>query len=253
MRAKRFMAALTVLSLLPALCACAQNKAALRKEAEATRDLAEAYMGEGKYRLALRQLKKAETLNPEDSIVQNDLGLVYLALEDPQQAVEHFERALELNPEYNAVLNNLGAAYLAMRQWDKAEEVFTRLNHDLMYASPHLPLHNLGYVHYQKGNYAKAIEYYKRALEFAPEFSQSYRGMGRAYMAMRQYQQAIRALEKAVELAPQFAEAYLDLAEAYGAAGRRGEALKALNTVIRMLPQSALADRARTLRMEMGL
>ncbi|HWR92010.1 MAG TPA: hypothetical protein VN300_06265, partial [Desulfobacterales bacterium] len=49
-----------------------RNKAA----AEATRNVGEAYLGGGNLTAALRELKKAESLDPEDHITQYDIGLV---------------------------------------------------------------------------------------------------------------------------------------------------------------------------------
>ncbi len=241
-----------LVALLVLFVGCGPSKALQKKQATAGRELAEAYMEEGKNRQALRELEKAQIQNPGDHLLQNDLGLVYLALGEPAKAVEPFQKAVKLNPSFSAAINNLGTAYLALREWDKAKPLFESLAHDLVYATPYLPLHNLGFVAYNQGDYELALKRYQEALDLKPDFAQSWRGMGKTYMAMGRYAEATERLQKAIELAPNFAEAYMDLAEAFLALGRKTEALDALDQVIQMLPDTPLAREAQKKRVELG-
>ena len=100
-------------ALLPA-CSYGKKGSDRKEQAIASRNLGEAYMGEGNYTKALRELLKAEQLNPNDPYLQNNLGLTYLAKGNPEKALSHFKRALERKPDYSPARNNLGTAYIAL-------------------------------------------------------------------------------------------------------------------------------------------
>ena len=227
------------------LVGCSHKDAALRKDrAEAARNLGEAYMAEGNYTKALRELLKAEQMNPADSFLQNDLGLTYMAKDDPRQAVDHFKKALKINPDYSPALNNLGTAYIALEQWDQAIECFTGVADDLLYATPYYPLTNLGYVHYKQGRYEMAERYYKEALELKSDFTKAVQGLGQVYMASGEYEKAIDKFERAVELAPKAARLHLDLGRAYEKYHDYHKAVNAYKKAAAIAAGTALADEA---------
>lgn len=217
-----------------------------RKLAEATREIGEAYMRQGDYTAALRELIKAEKLNPEDPLVHNSMGLCYMAKKRMPDAIAHFKKAVTLKPSYAPARNNLGSAYLAVQQWDAAIDVFKEISKDVLYATPHYPMANLGLAYYNKGEYRTALKYYKEALKIEPNFVVALRGVGRTYLAMNQGQLALRYLEAAVKQAPSAPEIHFDLAEAYLLVGNIEQARASYLTVVDMAPpESALAQHAR--------
>ena len=202
-------------------------------------------MQEGNYSAALRELQKAEKALPKDAFVKNDLGLVYMAKERPDLSVQYFQKAIAINPDYAPARNNLGTAYLALKDWDAAIGTFTSLSDDLVYASPHLPLSNLGWAYYNKRDFPTALKYYQAALEKNPKFVPAYRGMGQTYLVMNQFSKAIESFEKGLEIAPRFPPLYLDLAEAYKASQNPSAAVATYRKVIALFPDTDYAEQAR--------
>ncbi len=94
---------------LSLMVGCAADQIQRQKEGLANRNLGEAYMIEGKYRLALKTLLKAENLTPDDAIIQNDLGLTFLQMQKLDLAEDHFQKSIQLNPNYADAQNNLAA------------------------------------------------------------------------------------------------------------------------------------------------
>lgn len=216
-----------------------------RKLADATREIGDAYMRQGDYTAALRELIKAEELNPEDPLVHNSMGLCYMAKKRLPDAIAHFKKAVALKPSYAPARNNLGSAYLSIQEWDAAIKVFKEITKDVLYATPHYPMANLGLAYYNKGEYRTALKYYKEALKIQPNFVIALRGVGRTYLAMNQPRLALRYLESAVKQAPQAPEIHFDLAEAYLLVGNIEQARASYLTVIDMAPpESALAQHA---------
>jgi len=215
-----------------------------KKQEKASRNLGEAYMHQGDFSSALRELLKAEDLYSKDHLLQNDLGLAYMAKGRHDLAVKHFKKAVKLKPDYAPARNNLGTAYLAKREWDKAISCFKKIIDDILYATPHYPLSNLGWAYYNKKEYELAEKYYSDALKLEPNFIIALQGLGRNYMAMGRISDAVAILEKAVKKYPRSAASYFYLARAYSLSGEYKKTISAYNKAIEIVPDSPLAIEA---------
>jgi type IV pilus assembly protein PilF len=212
--------------------------------AEKTRLLGEAYLREAKFPEALKEFLKAEELYADDHMLQDDLGMAYLALGRFEQAIGHFKKALELNPDYTPARNNLGNAYAAQKDWDKAIEQYKIASSNLLYATPHYPLSNIGFVYYQQKKYDLAETYYRRALKAKRDYTGAMQGLARTYLATNRIDEAIDMLEKALELAPESAFLHYDLANAYRQKRDYKRAYTLYQKVAELQPDSDLADQA---------
>lgn len=235
---------LLFLSLSLCLVSCAADRAERKSQAEASRRLGEAHLAQGNFTGALKELLAAEKLYKKDAFLQNDLGLAYFAKEEFDLAIAHFKKALKLNPDYSEARNNLGTVYLSLEQWDNAIECFNRACANLLYATSHFALSNLGEAYRGKKDYGHSIGFYKKALKANSRFPPAHRGLGLTYMAMEDYEAAISALKKAIEYAPRFAAAYFDLGRAYTGQAATEKAISAFGKVVGLAPDSPLADRA---------
>ena len=63
---------------------------------------------------------------PENSRVQNNLGVVLVDAGQPTDAVPHYRRALELSPEYVKAQSNLGVALVHLQDFAEAQPQFER-------------------------------------------------------------------------------------------------------------------------------
>lgn len=77
-----------------------------------------------------RRLKEAQEalfsalrLQPQNMVLYNDIGGIFLQQNEKQKAISYFKRALELDPGYVVSYLNLASAYLSMNQLDKAKEL----------------------------------------------------------------------------------------------------------------------------------
>jgi Tfp pilus assembly protein PilF len=240
MKTNRFVLSLS-LFLIFCIVSCATNIEVLKKQEEASRNLGEAYMQQRNFSSALREFLKAEKLYSKDPYLQNDLGLAYMAKDRLDLAIKHFKKAVKLKPDYAPARNNLGTAYLANKEWDVAIACFKEIIDDILYATPHYPLTNLGWAHYNKKEYELAEKYYSDALRLEPNFVIALRGLGRTYIAMERAADAVAMLEKTVKKYPRSAESYFYLAKAYSLSGEYKKAISAYNKVVELAPDSPLA------------
>ena len=245
MKTNRFV--LFVLSVVVIFCivSCAANIEMRKKQEEASRNLGEAYMQQRDFTSALREFLKAEKIYSKDPYLQNDLGLAYMSKNRLDIAVKHFKKAVKMKPDYAPAINNLGTVYLAKKDWDSAIACFKEIIDDILYATPHYPLTNLGWAYYNKQEYELAEKYYCDALKLEPNFFKALLGLGRTYMAMERAADAVAILEKAVKNYPRSAESYFYLAKAYSLSGEYKKAVSAYNKVIELAPESFLAGEAK--------
>ena len=223
---------------LLALNGCAGSQHKKIEQARALRELGKEYYLAGEHTMALRQLLEAENLYPNDHLLQNYLGLVYLAKKQYEQAAEHFQKAVDLKPDFSPAKNSLGVAYLSLGRYDDAIVLFQELTRDLLYGTPHYPLTNMGFAYYKKKQYRLAEQSYKDALDIEPKYHIALRGLGRTYMAMGRYQEAIASLKEAVKVVPEFVDAYFDLGKAYLIIRDYRQALLAFEKVAALEPDS---------------
>ena len=236
---------ITCLIFISALSACTANRESLRKQSESNRMLGEEYIRQGNYTSALKYLLEAERQYANDPILHNVLGLAYMEKGHLDVAVVHFKRAIKLKPRFPEARNSLGVAYMRKGDSDAAITIFKELTLDILYPTPQIPLFNLGWMFYQKKNYAQSEIYYLETLKVSPKFIKALRGLGLTYMAMGKGRKAVTALEKAVELSPGTPLLYYDLAGAYTVSGDILKAQEAYRNVIELNPNGELADDAR--------
>ena len=214
-----------------------------KQQGEALRNLGEVYYKQGDYTSALRELLKAEALYPDDPFLQDDLGLTYKAKKRLDLAAKHFRKALEIKPDYAPAKNNLGAVYLDKKEWD-AIKYFKEVSENMLYATPHKALANLGWAYYNKEKYTLSETYYLKALDLEPKFINAQRGLGLTYIAMGRIDEAVEILERAVKNYPKFALLYDDLSKVYVLSHDYEKALDAYHKVIELAPDTAMAKEA---------
>ena len=88
------------------------------------------------------------------------------------------------------------------RNGDKAIPVLTEVTGDLLYATPHYPLANLGWAYYNKKVYDKAQYYLEEALDLKPDFFIAQLNLGRTFLATGRLHDALALFEKAAEVNP---------------------------------------------------
>jgi Tfp pilus assembly protein PilF len=225
------------------LASCADIEL-LKKQEEAGRLVGEAYMSQNDYTAALNEFLKAERTYTKDPHLHNDLGLVYMAKDQLILAIEHFKKAVDLKPDYAPARNNLGTAYLAMKNWDSAIICFKEVSRDLLYATPHYPLTNLGWAYYNKKEFDLAEQFYREALKIDPNYPIALRGLGLTYLAIGKPRDAVNLFEKAVKYS-RFPELFNDLAGTYAILKESNKAITFYKKVIDIAPGSQLAVEAR--------
>ncbi len=97
------------------------------QEVRAYDNLGAAYLRAGQLDMALVQLNKAMTLDPQSPTSFNNVGLVYIAKKNFPKAISSFQAGINLNPLLDSIIyNNLGAAFKNNGQLAQASAAFSR-------------------------------------------------------------------------------------------------------------------------------
>jgi tetratricopeptide (TPR) repeat protein len=157
-------------------------------DAEAHKNLALAYYDQGRFRLAETVLTQAGKDAEQDPGLHNELGRVYLKLEQRPRALAQFQRAVALDERFAPGYENLGALALTWRDYAGAERAFGKV----VQLEPQSPGAWLSYawaLDGQKGTDPKkglaAGEAFEKVLALRAESSEAVCGAGWAYAIER--------------------------------------------------------------------
>jgi len=242
-----------ILIFLSALCiGCAENKTLLIKErSQALQDLGNSLIRQGNLRKGLERLLEASELDPENADIHNGLGLAYRDLRVYEKSVVHFKKALVLRPRFPEAQNNLGTLYLVLKKWDLALDCFQGAVSDILYETPHFAYNNMGLAYYNKGDYQRAIENYRKALSSFPSYSLCYENLARAYEATNSFQAAIESYNRSIYYEPNYPAAHFYLARLYVRLNRNEEAARELKLTMEIDPEGPYGSEAKRLLKDM--
>jgi tetratricopeptide (TPR) repeat protein len=91
---------------------------------------------------------------------------------------------------------------------------------------------NAGVLAYHNGQYEKALELFRTAVEIEPSMTEAYNNLGLAYTEMNEPKRATEAFRKAIEIQPELAAAYNNLGYVFYRLGSYTEAIEMYNEAI---------------------
>ncbi|MCG6157842.1 tetratricopeptide repeat-containing sulfotransferase family protein [Rubinisphaera margarita] len=174
----------------------------------------------GSVYLKLQQLPAAEAafrqataLNPNLAEPWKNLGQCQLKLGQPAEAAVSFEAALKRDPKDLSMLRLLSTAYEQARNFGRAEEVCRRAL-ELVPDDPHL-LNDLANVLWQQRRLAEAAELYDLATRIDVNHARIWSNYGAALHELKRLPEAETALKQALRLQPDYGGAHFNLANLY--------------------------------------
>lgn len=100
---------------------------------------------------------------------------------------------------------------------------------------------NKAYDEAHKGNHAKAVKYYSKAIELDPEDIDAYNNRGNAYRALNKFEKAITDYSKVIELDSENVDAYNNRGISYHDLKKFKEAIRDYNKAIELEPSSVVS------------
>jgi tetratricopeptide (TPR) repeat protein len=154
----------------------------------------------GKSTQAVRELKKAAKLKPDEFLFHANLGTVYYYRGSYRKAIKEYQEALKVNPLFGMGYANLSYTYGLLNQVREAlryMEKAVRLNPD--YADLH---YNLALLYSDRKRYEKAISELKTALHINPNYLFARINLGVLYEDQKKWREARREYQKVLGITP---------------------------------------------------
>ncbi len=189
---------------------------------------------------------------PDDPLVQVNLGTSLGKAGRTEESKQHFEKALELDPNHSHAHYNLArtlAEEASSVPPDKAKILLDEaISHyeaavrtDLLFADAE---YNYGLALASARRPSEAIEHFEKAIATRPDFAAAHNNLAVTLAGLGRAAEAVPHLEQAVRLEPD-PESYGNLAQACALAGRRSDAIAAGEKAIELARQrgkTAFAD-----------
>jgi tetratricopeptide (TPR) repeat protein len=148
----------------------------------------------------------ATRLSPQNAILWNEWGLLYLAAGQFEEAQEKISHSLEIDPDFDQTWTIQADLYANQDMITDALEAYTRaLEINPKQTDVWL---RVGDIHRQRQNYEEAAEAYEQALELRPRNVQVWRVLGSVYAQIGQPEKGIEALNRALELGSEQEDAW---------------------------------------------
>ncbi len=176
------------------------------------RNIGDAFLGQEKWKDARVWYEKANDLGLEDTLFLNHLAMSCSMSGDPKSAVVFLIRALKIEKE-PASYENLGMVYIMLENYIAAQEVFSEALK--MDPSDLDVLSKLGSAQFMAGNHQDGIDTLKAVLKQSPQNSTARKNLGTFYLATKDYDAALSCLREAVKNEPNDANIYNSLGMAY--------------------------------------
>jgi Tfp pilus assembly protein PilF len=201
------------------------------REARAHHGQGAAFLREGKIALAIRELRAAAGLNPNDPWIRLALGEAYRLRGMMTEAEHEVREALLIDPKFQQARLTLSAIFLQGKRYQEAIEQAQLLIDDPTYADVWMPLTNKGYAQIQLGQLSEARKSLELAVEFKNEYWRSHLNLGILAALEGNREEALRHFASVVEHGAGTlgeAEANYRAAEIYVALGDQGQAIRHL-------------------------
>jgi len=154
------------------------------------------YYQNGNYDLARIRLEHALSIDPKMAVAHYTLALTHEQLGNNRLATEHYSEAIKVEPN-NLNARNAYAVFLCRRRhFDDAVKQFDKGLNISGNDSPYVLLTNAGACMTQKPDYAKAEDYFRRALNERPTHGEALIQMAALKFKTEEYLQARAFLQR---------------------------------------------------------
>ena len=182
---------------------------------------------------------------PEPAKQEFKLGSKEMDKKNWQEAKDHFQKAIVAFPKYAEAFNNLGQVYVQMENGKDAVNAFltaTQIDPTLQQANLYL-----GQFYYENVKYKEAEPYLQRAAADQPKSAQLLTALANAQLQNGESELALANARKVPSLPnhKQFAICHLIAAQALSGKGQDDEIAKEYKEYLKEAPDSPLAPRVK--------
>lgn len=163
--------------------------------------------------VSLQKLEEANTILPNEPVIQFALAEVYFTISDFEQAIRYYERLIQEGIEDVAgtlLSARLGNAYLMTGKYKESAHYLNEARK--LKDDPEI-IYQLGFVYFNQEDYQRAIEAFQQAKVLDPTLIALYLLQSEAHEKLNQLDEALKVLEEAIQVNEMSTELYLAAGE----------------------------------------
>ncbi len=228
---------------------CTSWKKDRQEKAELLLRIGSSHFASGQYPLALSTLLEAEKLDPENPVIQNNLGLTYFMRQRYDLAQNHLRRALSLNKNFSDARNNLSRVLIELNQYSEAEKEIRIVLADLTYTGTDRAYVNLGLSQFNRKDWKNAQASFEKSLASNRENCIAATYIGRCEFEREDYTNATTSFDRAISLCQKqlFDEPHYFSALTWYRLGQTQQSLARFEEVAKLYPDGAYREKARAM------
>ncbi len=185
-----------------------------------------------KFNLAIKYLRIAFALEPQNLTILYDLGFYYERMHEYATSIEFYNKYLDEDPFSDNVWYNLGVVYYKINQPQKALEAYDyAIAVNPSYASAYF---NKANIYANDSDFVNAIAVYHDFLSLEDDHVQGWCYLGECYDQIEANDLALKTYKKVIEIDNSFPEGWFGAGLAYLAKGNSNDAISYLLKAIEL-------------------
>ena len=187
----------------------------------------------GEINKAKEEYEEALRIDPNSASAHNNLANILAKQNKMLEAITHYREAIRIRPEYTDAHYNLG---LLLAKQGKNEETLLHLEAIILWDPENVSaLENAGAILGEQGNFDKAINYLEKALEKEPEHIETLKNLGAIFLIKKNLDRALQCYLKVLLIAPEL-DIHYNIAVIYMDQGRYNDAIEYFSHVLKINP-----------------
>src|SRR5882724_8283760 len=170
-------------------------------------ELGTSYLALEKYSEAEAAFKQAMAID-DDACASCGLGVVYHRQGRELEAAKSLKRAISLNPNDTCPYDRLGRMYYDLGQYPESIEAFRQ---EIKLQPSSVAYHFLGNGYYFTDKLEEALAAYREAIRLTPNYEEAYIELGKVYNRLGRHADAIDSYQHALKIQPNDVIAHVGL------------------------------------------
>jgi tetratricopeptide (TPR) repeat protein len=209
-----------------------------REDTSVRKILAGIYLRTGRLEDAISQYKDILAIKPDDAAALSELTKCYIRKKEYDNALETSRKLIKINPRDVEAYASMGYALEEKGRWDQAIESYLQA---VKIDPDNYPVRfKLGDAYIHKKKIVPAIEQYQYIVDHSANADAAMIALGDVYLKTKKYNEAIKYYKEVIKNQPKFAAAYANLALAYAGKGKLQEELDNLKKAAELSPDEPI-------------
>jgi tetratricopeptide (TPR) repeat protein len=211
-------------------------------DAEARRQLGQAYFRERQSKLALDQYQEALRLEPRNENLYLEAAAIFLAAGLAEQAEAVLLESARRFPDstsarYNLLYHDLAELWASSGRLQKANEAMTMATRVQGQVAAEVLYKRIGDFNADLLRFDEALSAYTRALNYNPQSPATHLALGNLHLVRNRPAEALDEFTRVTSLVPQNAGALYGIAEVHWRMGQLGDSVAAAERVLKIDPR----------------